>query len=246
MERGRGHFLLSVVKGSSTKRRCSELAKEMLEILKTRFEENRQRHQGLEWGDIQARLDKNHAKLQSLQNMENTGGEPDVIGQDPLTGEYIFCDCSADTPAGRRSICFDRKGQDAREKKGVYPQGNAVEMAEEMGIELLTVDQYRKLQELGSFDQKTSSWLQTPPDIRKLGGALFGDRRYGHVFIYHNGAQVVLRCTRISGTVARVTSTVQQSIHPFSGRADSESYTDDQLCFDYKIKPGQRQPMQST
>lgn len=165
------------------------MAKEMLEILRARFEENRQRHQGLEWSDIQRRLEANPEKLRSLEKMEETGGEPDVIGQDPLTGEYIFCDCSAETPAGRRNICFDRKGQDERIKKGVYPQGNAVEMAEEIGIELLTPEQYHELQSVGSFDQKTSSWLATPPDIRKLGGALFGDRRYGHVFIYHNGAQ---------------------------------------------------------
>ncbi|NMB00850.1 MAG: DUF4256 domain-containing protein [Firmicutes bacterium] len=161
----------------------------MLDILRTRFEENMQRHQGVEWNDVQTRLEATPGKLQLLQEMERTGGEPDVIGQDSETGEFIFCDCSAETPVGRRNVCFDRKGQDAREKKGVYPQGNALEMAEKMGIELLTPDQYRELQKLGSFDQKTSSWLQTPQDIRKLGGALFGDRRYGHVFIYHNGAQ---------------------------------------------------------
>ena len=139
-------------------------------------------------GEVQARLEENPERLRSLQEMERSGGEPDVIGQDPVTGEYIFCDCSAETPVGRRNVCFDRKGQEAREKKGVYPQGNALGMAEEMGIELLTPDQYRELQQLGSFDQKTSVGSRHR-DIRALGGALFGDRRYGHVFIYHNGAQ---------------------------------------------------------
>ncbi|HHT90976.1 MAG: DUF4256 domain-containing protein [Bacillota bacterium] len=165
------------------------LSQEMLNILRTRFEENMQRHQGLEWNAVQARLEVDPGKLRSLQDMEATGGEPDVIGQDPESGEYIFCDCSAETPVGRRNVCYDREGQDAREKKGIYPQGNALEMAEAMGIELLTRDQYHQLQKVGDFDQKTSSWLQTPQDIRKLGGALFGDRRYGHVFVYHNGAQ---------------------------------------------------------
>ena len=165
------------------------LSQEMLNILRTRFEENMQRHQGLEWNAVQARLEVDPGKLRSLQDMEATGGEPDVIGQDPESGEYIFCDCSAETPVGRRNVCYDREGQDARDKKGIYPQGNALEMAEAMGIELLTRDQYHQLQKVGDFDQKTSSWLQTPQDIRKLGGALFGDRRYGHVFVYHNGAQ---------------------------------------------------------
>lgn len=165
------------------------LSQEMLNILRTRFEENMQRHQGLEWNAVQARLEVDPGKLRSLQDMEATGGEPDVIGQDPESGEYIFCDCSAETPVGRRNVCYDREGQDAREKKGIYPQGNALEMAEAMGIELLTRDQYHQLQKVGDFDQKTSSWLRTPQDIRKLGGALFGDRRYGHVFVYHNGAQ---------------------------------------------------------
>lgn len=165
------------------------LSQEMLNILRTRFEENMQRHQGLEWNAVQARLEVDPGKLRSLQDMEATGGEPDVIGQDPESGEYIFCDCSAETPVGRRNVCYDREGQDAREKKGIYPQGNALEMAGAMGIELLTRDQYHQLQKVGDFDQKTSSWLQTPQDIRKLGGALFGDRRYGHVFVYHNGAQ---------------------------------------------------------
>jgi hypothetical protein len=162
---------------------------EIINILRTRFEENPQRHKGLEWGPIQTRLEDNPDKLRFLEEMERTGGEPDVIGHDPETGEYIFCDCSPETPVGRRNVCYDRKGQESREKKGVFPDGNAVDMAAEMGMELLTPEQYRELQKLGSFDQKTSSWLQTPPDIRKLGGALFGDRRYGHVFIYHNGAQ---------------------------------------------------------
>lgn len=165
------------------------MSEEILEILRKRFEDNMQRHNGLDWSAVQERLEANPEKLRSLQEMERTGGEPDVIGQDPETGEYIFCDCSPETPAGRRNVTYDREGRLQREKKGVFPQGSASEMAAEMGIEMLTPEQYHHLQTLGEFDQKTSSWLKTPEDIRKLGGALFGDRRYGHVFIYHNGAQ---------------------------------------------------------
>ena len=161
---------------------------ELNETLRLRFEKNMNRHKGLEWPEIQARLEAQPEKLSSLQAMESTGGEPDVVGYDEETGEYIFCDCSAESPQGRRSICYDGAGQEEREKKGVHPAGNAVELAAAMGIELLDEDQYRALQELGEFDTKTSSWIQTPTDIRKLGGALFADLRYGHVFVYHNSA----------------------------------------------------------
>lgn len=160
----------------------------LFNTLQTRFEKNMKRHQGLEWANVLARLEANPEKLWSLHEMETTGGEPDVIGQDTATGEYIFCDCAAETPQGRRNICYDRAGQDEREKRGVHTNGNAVDMAEAMGIELLNEAQYRDLQKLGNFDTKTSSWVKTPAEIRKLGGAIFGDRRYGQVFIYHNGA----------------------------------------------------------
>lgn len=161
---------------------------ELLTALQARFEANMKRHQGLEWAAVQAKLEANTQKLWSLHEMERTGGEPDVVGQDKQTGEYIFYDCAAESPDGRRNTCYDGAGQAAREKKGVYPAGNAVDMAAAMGIELLTEDQYRALQKLGEFDTKTSSWVETPPDIRKLGGAIFVDRRYGHVFVYHNSA----------------------------------------------------------
>lgn len=161
---------------------------ELMGILKKRFEENRHRHNGLEWAKVQARLEDRAEKLSSLNEMERTGGEPDVVAWDGATGEYIFYDCSAETPLGRRNSCYDGKGQEERNKKGIFPQGNAVDMAAAMGIGLLTEEQYRELQKLGNFDLKTSSWLKTPSDIRKLGGAIFADRRYGHVFIYHNSA----------------------------------------------------------
>lgn len=161
---------------------------ELLETLKARFEKNMSRHKGLEWAKAQAKLEANPDKLRSLHEMEKTGGEPDVVGHDKKTDEYIFYDCSEQSPKGRRSICYDRKGQDEREKKGVFPAGNAVDMAADIGIELLTEEQYRELQALGEFDTKTESWVKTPPDIRKLGGALFCDRRYGHVFVFHNSA----------------------------------------------------------
>ena len=173
---------------ASKKELSSEQHKELLRVLKLRFEKNKNRHKGLEWSKIQARLEINTDKLWSLNEMERTGGEPDVIAYDKKTGEYIFYDCSAETPKGRRNICYDREGQEAREKKGVHPNGNAIDLAANMGIEILTDEQYRELQKLGSFDTKTSSWVKTPPDIRKLGGALFVDRRYNHVFVYHNSA----------------------------------------------------------
>jgi hypothetical protein len=161
---------------------------ELLRTLEARFEKNSKRHEGLDWAEVQVRLEANPGKLWSLNEMERTGGEPDVIGQDKETGEYLFCDCSAESPQGRRTICYDRAGQDEREKKGVYPAGNAVDMAAAMGINLLTEEQYRELQKVGKFDTKTSSWVETPPGIRKLGGAIFADRRYERVFVYHNSA----------------------------------------------------------
>lgn len=160
---------------------------ELLETLKARFEKNRKRHEGLEWTNVEARLDSNPEKLRSLGEMERTGGEPDVVGRDKKSGEYIFYDCSAETPAGRRSICYDRAALDARKEH--KPKDDAMSMAKAMGIELLTEEQYRELQQLGTFDLKTSSWIATPSDIRKRGGALFCDRRYDHVFVYHNGAE---------------------------------------------------------
>lgn len=161
-------------------------AEELLQTLKARFEKNSHRHSGLEWARVQAKLEAHPEKLWSLQQMEDTGGEPDVVGQDPKTGEYIFYDCAAESPKGRRSICYDRAALDARKEH--KPQDTAIDMAAAMGIELLTEAQYRELQQLGHFDNKTSSWIITPPDIRKAGGALFADYRYGHVFVYHNGA----------------------------------------------------------
>jgi hypothetical protein len=160
---------------------------ELLRALKARFEKNMHRHKGVAWDAVQARLEGNPSALNSLRAMEATGGEPDVIGQDKETGRFTFCDCSPESPAGRRSVCYDRAALDSRKEN--KPQGSAVEMAAEMGIDLLTEEQYRELQKLGEFDTKTSSWVQTPPDVRSLGGALFCDRRYGKVFVYHNGAQ---------------------------------------------------------
>lgn len=160
---------------------------ELLKILKARFEKNMNRHKGLEWAKIQPKLEANSEKLWSLNEMERTGGEPDVVGYDNKTGELIFYDCSAESPKGRRSVCYDREGQESRKEH--KPKDNAIDMAAAMGIELLTEAQYRELQQLGNFDTKTSSWVKTPSNIRKLGGALFCDRRYDHVFVYHNGAQ---------------------------------------------------------
>jgi hypothetical protein len=159
---------------------------ELLNTLKTRFEKNMNRHKGLAWSKVQARLEDNAKKLWSLKEMERTGGEPDVVGHDKKTGEYIFYDCSAESPKGRRSVCYDHEALQSRKEH--KPANSAVGMADDMGIELLTEEQYRELQQLGDFDLKTSSWVQTPADIRKLGGALFCDRRYSHVFVYHNGA----------------------------------------------------------
>ena len=160
---------------------------ELLGALKSRFEKNMDRHKGLEWTKIQAKLEANTEKLWSLNEMERTGGEPDVVSKDKKTGEYILFDCSAESPKGRRSVCYDREALEARKEH--KPKDSAVEMAAAMGIELLSEEQYRELQELGDFDTKTSSWVKTPSDIRKLGGALFCDRRYDQVFLYHNGAE---------------------------------------------------------
>jgi hypothetical protein len=165
----------------------AEQREELLRALKTRFEKNMSRHKGLEWAKVRTKLDANAEKLWSLNEMEKTGGEPDVVGHDKKTGEYIFFDCSAESPKGRTSVCYDREGLDSR--KAFKPKNNALDLAAAMGIELLTEEQYRELQKLGDFDAKTSSWVKAPADIRKLGGGLFGDRRFGHVFVYHNGAQ---------------------------------------------------------
>jgi len=164
-----------------------EQRKELLGALKARFEKNRNRHQGLEWAQVQAKLEANAEKLWSLSEMERTGGEPDVVGHDKKTGEYIFYDCSVESPRDRRSLCYDREALDSRKEH--KPKDNAADMAAAMGIELLTEEQYRELQKLGDFDTKTSSWIKTPSDVRKLGGALFCDRRFNTVFVYHNGAE---------------------------------------------------------
>ena len=164
-----------------------EQREELLITLKSRFEKNRDRHIGLEWDKVLEKLEINSEKLWSLNEMERTGGEPDVIGYDELEGEYIFYDCSAESPKGRRSLCYDRVAMESRKEH--IPQNNAIDMAADMGIELLTEDEYRELQKLGSFDEKTSSWVKTPESIRKHGGAIFCDRRYDTVFVYHNGAE---------------------------------------------------------
>lgn len=172
----------------NTKRKLSpEQSQELLNMLKTRFEKNKNRHKGLDWAKVQAKLEANPGKLWSLDEMELTGGEPDVVGYDKSKDEYIFYDCSAESPKGRRSICYDHEALESRKEH--KPENSAIEMASDMGIELLTEAQYHDLQQLGNFDMKTSSWIVTPPAIRKLGGALFCDRRYDHVFVYHNGAE---------------------------------------------------------
>lgn len=160
---------------------------ELLKILNARFEKNMNRHKGIDWTKIQIKLEADSEKLWSLNEMEISGGEPDVVGFDKKTGEYIFYDCSAESPKNRRSLCYDRNAWESRKEH--KPKNNAMDMAKEMGIEILTEEQYRELQKLGNFDNKTSSWLNTPSDIRKLGGAIFGDYRFGRVFVYHNGAE---------------------------------------------------------
>lgn len=170
------------------KRKLSpEQREDLLNVLKGRFEKNMNRHKGLEWVKVKAKLEANTEKLWSLNEMEITDGEPDVVGYDETTGEYIFYDCSAESPKGRRSVCYDREALESR--KAHKPENSAIDMAAAMGIELLTEEQYRELQKLGNFDMKTSSWLKTPSEIRKLGGAIFADFRYGNVFVYHNGAE---------------------------------------------------------
>ena len=171
---------------SSKKKLSPKQQEELLKTLKARFEKNMNRHKGIEWSKVQTRLEANTEKLWSLSEMERTGGEPDVVGHDKKTGEYVFYDCSAETPSGRRNFCYDRAALDAR--KSFKPKNSAMDMAADMGIELLTEEQYRELQKLGNFDTKTSSWLKTPSEIRKLGGAIFADRRYNSVFVFHNGA----------------------------------------------------------
>ena len=172
---------------SNKKKLSSEQREELLNTLEARFEKNMNRHKGFAWAKVQAKLEANTGKLWSLNEMERTGGEPDVVGHDKKTGEYIFYDCSAESPKGRRSVCYDREALESRKEH--KPKNNAVDMAAAMGIELLSEEQYRELQKLGDFDTKTSSWVQTPTAIRELGGALFCDRRYDHVFLYHNGAE---------------------------------------------------------
>lgn len=172
---------------TNKKKLSQEQCEDLLNRLKVRFEKNMNRHSGLEWSKVQAKLDANPEKLWSLNEMEMTGGEPDVIGYDEKKGEYTFCDCSAESPKGRRSVCYDREALESRKKH--KPENNAMDMAASMGIEILTEEQYRTLQKLENFDLKTSSWVLTPNDIRELGGALFGDCRFGHVFVYHNGAE---------------------------------------------------------
>ena len=177
---------MSKIKNSKKELTFSQ-REQLLKTLKTRFEKNMHRHKGIEWSKVQARLEAHTEKLWSLNEMENTGGEPDVAGYDNKTGEFVFFDCSAESPKERRSVCYDREGLESRKEH--RPANNAVDMAAAIGIELLTEEQYRELQKLGTFDIKTSSWVKTPPGIRDLGGALFCDRRYDHVFTYHNGAQ---------------------------------------------------------
>jgi hypothetical protein len=169
------------------KKLSSEQHEELILALRARFEKNMNRHKGIDWAKVESKLEAHPEKLWSLNEMERTGGEPDVVGHDKKTGEYIFIDCSPETPKERRSICYDHEALESRKEH--KPANSAIQMAADMGIEILTEEEYRELQKLGKFDSKTSSWIETPSDIRKLGGALFGDYRYGHVFIYHNGAE---------------------------------------------------------
>ena len=174
---------------------------ELLSVLKARFEKNMSRHKGIPWAEVQARVEADAQKLWSLNEMERTGGEPDVTGKDKTTGEFIFCDCSAESPQGRRNVCYDGEGQKKREKEGLPIAGNMLDMSVAMGIEPLTEEQYRDLQKLGSFDTKSQSWLKTPDEITRLGGAIFGDRRFGRVFVYHNTAPCFYRARGFRGLV---------------------------------------------
>lgn len=175
------------MKKSSTNELSTEQHEDLLKVLKERFEKNLKRHKELDWNKIQVKLTTNTEKMWSLHEMEKTGGEPDVVAYDKKTDEYIFYDCSVESPKGRRSLCYDRKALESRKEH--KPQNSVIDMVEEMGIELLTEEEYRELQKIGSFDLKTSSWLKTPSDIRKLGGAIFADFRYNNIFVYHNGAE---------------------------------------------------------
>lgn len=172
---------------ANKKKLPAQQQEKLLSALEVRFEKNMSRHKGLEWTKVRARLEDDPEKLWSLNEMEQTGGEPDVVGYDKKTGEYVFCDCSPESPKDRRSFCYDRQALDSRKEH--KPKNSAMDMAETIGVELLTEDEYHELQKLGTFDTKTSSWLKTPSEIRKLGGALFGDRRFGRIFVYHNGAE---------------------------------------------------------
>jgi len=184
----------------SNKRELSaEQREELLTALKARFEKNMNRHKGLEWAQVQAKLEGKAEKLWSLNEMERTGGEPDVVGLDKKTGEYVFYDCSAESPKGRRSVCYDREALESRKEH--KPENNVIDMAAAMGIQLLTEEQYRELQKLGNFDTKTSSWVKTPSEIRKLGGALFCDRRYDTVFVFHNGAECYYAARAFRGSL---------------------------------------------
>src|SRR5436189_3403743 len=186
---------------SGVKKKLSPEEREaLLGVLKSRFGKNPTRHKGLEWAKLQARLGAHPGKLWSLNEMERTGGEPDIVGQDKKTGEYVFVDCSAETPEGRRSVCYDREGLESRKEH--KPKNNAIDMAAAMGIELLTEEEYQELQKLGNFDTKTSSWVKAPADIRKLGGALYCDRRYGRVFVGHNGAQSYYSARAFRGSLS--------------------------------------------
>lgn len=176
-----------------------EQCKELLKVLKMRFEKNINRHKGFEWGEVQARLETNIEKLWSLNEMERTGGEPDIVGYDSKTNEYIFCDCSVESPAHRRSLCYDREALERR--KANKPENNVIDMATAMGIKLLTEEQYRDLQKLGNFDVKTSSWIATPSEIRKLGGALFCEQRYNRTFVFHNGAESYYAARGFRGSI---------------------------------------------
>ncbi|MBI5059236.1 DUF4256 domain-containing protein [candidate division KSB1 bacterium] len=184
---------------SSNKHLSTARRAELLTVLKARFEQNMNRHKGLEWAKVQARLEAKPDQLWSLSEMERSGGEPDVVGHDKKTGEIIFCDCAAESPKGRRSLCYDREALESRKEH--KPENSALDLATAMGIELLTEEQYRELQALGNFDTKTSSWVKTPAEIRKLGGAIFCDRRYDHVFTYHNGAESYYAARGFRGAV---------------------------------------------
>jgi hypothetical protein len=200
VEQDQGGRSICGVNGKASTEMKEQERDRLLAQLKARFEENMHRHEGITWAEVHPRLQGAARVLVSLRAMEDTGGEPDVVGRDPATGGFTFCDCSAQSPQGRRSLCYDRAALDARKEH--KPHGNAIDVAAEMGIDLLSEEQYRALQMLGEFDTKTSSWIRTPPDVRSLGGALFGDRRYGRVFVYHNGAESYYAARGFRGWIA--------------------------------------------